>query len=151
MYKGRRLGIWLIAAYWGARSAAVAVMLLKARIDPGFAPQAIRFANAWGPLMWIPHLDSQLCLAIAPVSVLLGIGTGVGILFYQRWALTIAAFDRIIPLIRFLVFLPLLLMINKGALSSINDSPLKVLDIIFTLLMAAYLLKSDVRPLFGFS
>jgi hypothetical protein len=151
MYKGRRLGVWAIAAYWFARSAAVAIMLLKARTDPGFAPRAIKFANAFGPFMWVPRLDSELCLAIAPASVLVGIGTGIGILLYQKWALVIIAFDRVIPLIRFLVFLPLLLMFNKGALSSINDSPLKLLDITSTLLMAAYLLKSDVRPLFGLS
>jgi hypothetical protein len=50
-----------------------------------------------------------------------------------------------------LVFVPILLVVDKGALLSMNDSTLKALDFLSTMLMAAYFINPEVRALFGFS
>jgi len=102
--------------------------------------------------MWIPHLNSPRCSILAPISAIVGVGIGAGLTYYQRWALTIAALERIIPLVELIVFSPVVYALDHGALwASITSSQLKTTDIVFVLLMAIYLFNPKVRRHFGIS
>jgi hypothetical protein len=124
-------------------------MLLAARQDPQVAPKAVMLTNELGPFMWILRLSPDACLAVAPFSAIVGVATGIGFLCFQKWALAVAALDRIIPFGRFIILLPLLLALDKGVLSSITAAPLKTIDFFFSAFMLVYLARKDIRQLFG--
>jgi hypothetical protein len=125
-------------------------MLHIAQTDPARAPRAAEYINFFGPLLWILRLRSNLAISAAPFSALVAIGIGVGLLLYQKWALTIALIDRVIPFIKLVIFAPVVYGLDKGELlSSIAASMPKAADILFTLFMAIYLFQPDVRRRFG--
>jgi hypothetical protein len=152
MRKRRGIGLWLISLYWFTRSGLVVYLVHGARANPATDIGTFKLINFLGPFMWIAAPKSPLCLIIAPVSVAVGVGIGVGLLFYQRWALTMAALDRIVPLIKLMVFYPLVYKLDHGAfLNLILSSHLATADILFVLFMALYLFQPDVRRQFGIS
>jgi hypothetical protein len=144
------IGLWLVATYWLGRSGAVLYLVKVAHATSEISPRIVGLINFLGPFMWIPHFRSNLCLVLAPVSALIGICAGIGLLLHQKWALTIVGLDRIIPMLYLIIFLPIVSVMDKGELfSSINASSLKTADIVCTLLMLVYLTRPNVRCLFG--
>jgi hypothetical protein len=146
-----QLGIWLIAVYWFTRSGVVISMWLMARSDSGITQREVGLIRGLAPFLWMFHPTPDQCIALAPASAVVGISAGIGVLLRQKWALAIIAFDRVFPFLRFIVFLPVLMYIDKGTLSSISASPLKLFDFAFTGFMAFYFFQRDVRRSFGFS
>jgi hypothetical protein len=146
-----QLGIWLIAVYWFARSGVVIFMWVTARRNPEPSEREVALIRGLAPFLWMFHPSPAQCIAAAPILAVVGFGAGIGVLSGQKWALAIIAFDRVFPFLRFLVFLPVLMYIDKGAVSSMNASLLKLFDFAFTGFMAYYLFRPDVRRSFGFS
>jgi hypothetical protein len=148
--RGLQVGIWLIAAYWFARSGVVILMWQMARSNSG-PGWSIGLIKGLAPFLWMLHPNPDQCLTFAPASAAVGIAAGIGVLLHQKWALAIIAFDRVFPFLRFIVFLPVLMYLDKSALSSINASSLKLFDFAFTAFMAYYFFQPDVRRSFGFT
>src|ERR1700722_2926695 len=113
-HQWRDIWIWLISIYWFARSGGVPYMWHIAQTDPARASRAVEYINFFGPLLWILRLRSNLAISAAPFSALVAIGIGVGLLLYQKWALTIALIDRIIPFIKLVIFTPLAYGVDRG-------------------------------------
>lgn len=149
--ESRGIGLWLISLYWLARASGISYALYIANANPSIASKAMPYIEFCGPFLWIIQPKAEWGLSIAPYFALLDIGIGVGILFYQKWALTLAMFDRIIPAIKFIILLPVGfgLLGGKEMNELVHPSPLKTADILISLFMGIYFLGSRVRSRFG--
>jgi hypothetical protein len=149
--EGRGIGLWLISLYWLARASGVFYAVHIAYANSSIASKVMPYIEFCGPFLWIIRPKPEWGLSIAPLFALLDIVIGIGLLFYQRWALTLAMLDRIIPAIEFIVLLPVGygLLGGKEMNGIVNPSPLKTADILISLFMAMYLLSSGVRRKFG--
>ena len=97
------------------------------------------------------RISDDHCLSVAPLFVALGVAIGVGMLFRSKWALAFVVFERGFPLVRFLVFLPLILSLHRQVLTSEMSSTYEIFEILVSLFIVGYLVQTDVRHSFGFS
>lgn len=147
MKNARPLGVKLISALYIGKAIGIAAAVATAWSNPDSLPAAQRFASQLAPPLQMFH--SNTGMMFAPLFVLLGLALGAGVWFLQGWAWGLLLVMCGIPLVRLAQFLGFSLLINHRLISLLPSSPFFAFDVFTSLLIVGYLLKPEVKYIFG--
>jgi len=144
-------GLWLIAAYFAAKSCVLLILVLSLALSVGNASSVLAIMREVLPLLTRLDASPQVSVVLALSFAMFGVALSVSIVTRKKWAAAYVVLYHGIAVVRFLLAILFLKSVGWGVSSRELSSRYMQVEILASLLMVAYLLHPEVRRAFGFT